>query len=30
VNLLVAAERSALKKLARFPDKEPKSFQLIK
>jgi small nuclear ribonucleoprotein (snRNP)-like protein len=30
VSLSVPAERSALKKLARFPDKEPKSFQLIK
>ena len=30
VNLSVPAERSALKKLARFPDKEPKSFQVIK
>jgi hypothetical protein len=30
VNLSVPAERLALKKLARYPDKEPKSFQVIK
>jgi hypothetical protein len=30
VNLDVPAERSALKKLARYPDKEPKAFQVIK
>ena len=30
VSLSVPSERSALKKLARFPDKEPKSFQVIK